>query len=50
LRGGRYSWRLATVADENEFQSDRACSLAGARADMDNLYHEVFVMLLSTTK
>ena len=42
-----YAWHLAQVAGENEPQPDRARALAGVSKDMENLYHEVFVMLLS---
>jgi len=42
-----YAWHLAKVAGENESQPDRARALAGVGTDMENLYHEVFVMLLS---
>jgi hypothetical protein len=45
-----YAWHLAQVAGENESQPDRARALAGVSKDMENLYHEVFVMLLSKTK
>jgi hypothetical protein len=45
-----YAWHLAGVAGENESQPDRARALAGLSKDMENLYHEVFVMLLSKTK
>ena len=45
-----YAWHLAKVAGENESQPDRARALAGVSQDMENLYHEVFVMLLSKTK
>ena len=45
-----YAWHLAKVAGENESQPDRARALAGVSTDMENLYHEVFVMLLSKTK
>jgi hypothetical protein len=45
-----YAWHLAKVAGENESQPDRARALAGMSEDMENLYHEVFVMLLSKTK
>jgi hypothetical protein len=45
-----YAWHLAKVASENESQPDRARALAGVSTDMENLYHEVFVMLLSKTK
>ena len=44
-----YAWHLAKVAGENESQLDRARALAGVSTDMENLYHEVFVMLLSKT-
>jgi hypothetical protein len=42
-----YGWHLAKVAGKNEPQPDRARALAGVSADMENLYHEAFVMLLS---
>ena len=45
-----YAWHLAKVAGANEPQPDRARALAGLSEDMENLYHEVFVMLLSKTK
>jgi len=45
-----YAWHLAKVAGENEPQPDRARALAGMSKDMENLYHEVFMMLLSKTK
>jgi hypothetical protein len=45
-----YAWHLAQVAGENEPQPERARALAGVSEDMQNLYHEVFVMLLSKTK
>lgn len=45
-----YAWHLAKVAGENELQPDRARALAGVSEDMANLYHEVFVMLLSKIK
>ena len=45
-----YAWHLAKVAGENEPQPDRARALAGVSKDMENLYREVFVLLLSKTK
>ncbi len=45
-----YAWHLAKVAGENEPQPERAHALAGISKDMQNLYHEVFVLLLSKTK
>jgi hypothetical protein len=45
-----YAWHLAKVAGENEPQPERARALAGVSEDMRNLYHEVFVLLLSKTK
>jgi hypothetical protein len=45
-----YAWHLAKVTGENESQPDRARALAGVSQDMENLYHEVFMMLLSKTK
>jgi hypothetical protein len=44
-----YAWHLAKVAGENEPQPDRARALAGVSKDMENLYHEVFVLLQSKT-
>ena len=45
-----YAWHLAKVAGESEPQPDHARALAGVSNDMKNLYHEVFVMLMSKTK
>ena len=45
-----YAWHLAKIAGENEPQPERARALAGLSEDMQNLYHEVFVLLLSQTK
>ena len=45
-----YASHLAKVAGENEPQPDRARALAGVSTDMENFYHEVFVLLLSQTK
>jgi hypothetical protein len=45
-----YAWHLAQVTGENEPQPDRARALAGVSEDMQNLYHEVFALLLSKTK
>ena len=45
-----YAWHLAKVAGENEPQPDRARALAGVSNDMENLYHEVFLLMLSKTK
>jgi len=45
-----YGWHLAKVAGENEPDPDRARALAGLSEDMENLYHEVFAMLLSKSK
>jgi hypothetical protein len=45
-----YAWHLAKVAGENEPQPDRARALAAVSEDMEKLYHEVFVMLLSKTR
>jgi hypothetical protein len=45
-----YGWHLAKVAGANESQPERARALAGVSQDMENLYHEVFVLLLSRTK
>jgi hypothetical protein len=42
-----YAWHLAEVTAENEPQPERARALAGISQDMQNLYHEVFVLLLS---
>jgi len=45
-----YAWHLAKVAGENEPQPGRARALAGLGEDMQNFYHEVFMVLLSQTK
>jgi hypothetical protein len=45
-----YAWHLAKVAGENEPQPERARALAGVSEDMENLYREVFELLLSQTK
>jgi hypothetical protein len=45
-----YAWHLAKVTSENEPQPERARALAGLSKDMQNLYQEVFVLLLSKTK
>jgi hypothetical protein len=45
-----YAWHLAKVAGENETQPDRARALAGVSKDMENLYHEADMMLLSKSK
>jgi hypothetical protein len=45
-----YASHLAKVASENEPQPDRARALAGVSQDMENLYHEVFALLLAQTK
>ncbi len=44
-----YGSHLAKVAAENEPQPDHARALAGVSQDMQNLYHEAFVLLLSRT-
>ena len=45
-----YGWHLAEVTAANEPQPDRARALAGIGDDMKNLYHEVFVQMLSKAK
>jgi hypothetical protein len=45
-----YAWHLAKVAGENEPQPERARALAGLSKNMQDLYQEVFAMLLSKTK
>ena len=45
-----YGWHLAEVTGENEPQPERARALAGLGRDMQNLYHEVFILLLSKTQ
>ena len=45
-----YAWHLAKVASESESQPDRARALAGVSEDMENLYHEVFGLLLTKRK
>jgi hypothetical protein len=42
-----YAWHLAKVAGENEPQPERARALAGISQDMQNLYQELFLLLLS---
>ena len=45
-----YASHLAQVAGDNEPQPERARALRGVGKDMQNLYQEVFAMLLSKTK
>ena len=45
-----YAWHLAKVAGENEPQPDRARALSAVSKDMERLYREVFVRLLSPTR
>ena len=45
-----YAWHLAKVTGENEPQPERARALAGLSRDMQNLYQEVFALLLSNAK
>ena len=45
-----YAWHLAKVTGENEPQPDRARAMAGISEDMQNLYYEVFGLLLAKTK
>jgi hypothetical protein len=45
-----YAWHLAEVTGENETQPERARALAGVSKDMQNLYQEVFDLLLSKTE
>ena len=45
-----YGWHLAKVAAENEPDPDRVRALNGLSEDMQNLYHEVFALLLLETK
>lgn len=45
-----YAWHLAKVAGDNESQPDRASALASLSKEMENLHHEVFVLLLSKSK
>jgi hypothetical protein len=45
-----YGWHLAEVTGANEPQPERARALAGLGKDMQNLYHEVFILLLSKTQ
>lgn len=45
-----YAWHLAKVTGENESQPDRARALSGLGDDMQNLYRDVFALLLSKTK
>jgi hypothetical protein len=45
-----YAWHLAEVSSMNEPQPGRARALAGLGVDMQNLYHQVFALLLSNMK
>jgi dTDP-4-amino-4,6-dideoxygalactose transaminase len=45
-----YAWHLALIASENEAQPDRARAMVDLSKEMENFYHEVFVMLLSKEK
>jgi len=45
-----YGWHLAKVAGDNEFRPDHARALAGVSKDMENLYREMFLLLLSRTR
>jgi hypothetical protein len=45
-----YASHLATVAGKNEPHPERARALEGLSEDMQNLYYEVFAMLMSQTK
>lgn len=45
-----YAWHLAKVAAENEPRPDHARAVAGMSKDMENLYHEAFLLLLAKTK
>jgi len=45
-----YGWHLAVVASLNETNPDRAHALVGIGVDMDNLYHEVFALLLAKVR
>jgi hypothetical protein len=45
-----YGWHLAKVAAEHEPQPERARALLGLGNDMQNLYREVFALLLSQTE
>jgi len=45
-----YGWHLAVVASLYEPDPDRARALVGIGVDMDNLYHEVFALLLAKTR
>ena len=42
-----YGWHLAEITSQNEPQPERAQALAGLRADLENLDHEVFALVLS---
>ncbi len=45
-----YAWHLATVAAKTEPEPERARALTSVGADMEKLYREVYVLLLSKTK
>ena len=42
-----YAWHLAKITGENEPQAERARALAGLSTEMENLYQDVFALLLS---
>jgi hypothetical protein len=45
-----YAWHLAQAAAENEPDPERARALVGVGKDMQNFYHEAFMLLLSKIK
>jgi len=45
-----YAWHMAQVAADHEPDPGRARALAGVSADMQNLYHQVFQLMLSKAK
>ena len=45
-----YAWHMAKVAGENEAQPDRARALAGVSKNMEDLYWQVFALLLARAK
>ena len=42
-----YAWHLAEIASQTDSQPERARALTGVGNEMKNLYHEVFLLLLS---
>ncbi len=45
-----YGWHLAQIAEQNEPNHERAAELASLSQDMQNLYQETYMLLLSKMK